>query len=232
MKHLLTAIACCFAVAGSAQFPYNPDSNGDNFIGSHDLLDFLPLYDSPFFATDSIVVQIVDSVTYVIDTCLYNSTPYVIGATDSICTTWAGDSIAQTVWEPYGDSGGGSCYIYSWHCYDSSNPYQLSVEIDENTDWVDWQLGYRLDLPADSSWKTLCLAASSSYVSGQIFSEGEYLGTISDGVTSGTWMKRIVVFVRDYKGTWYWQHQPNREEKTRLFDHGYYGDAAVISACF
>jgi len=50
MKHLLTAIACCLAVAGSAQTPYNPDSNGDNFIGSHDLLDFLPLYDSSFAA--------------------------------------------------------------------------------------------------------------------------------------------------------------------------------------
>ena len=29
MKHLLTAIACCLAVAGSAQTPYNPDSDGD-----------------------------------------------------------------------------------------------------------------------------------------------------------------------------------------------------------
>ena len=28
MKHLLTAIACCLAVAGSAQTSYNPDIEG------------------------------------------------------------------------------------------------------------------------------------------------------------------------------------------------------------
>ena len=48
MKHLLTAIACCLAVAGSAQFPYNPDADQDNIIGSVDLLSLLPLYGSEF----------------------------------------------------------------------------------------------------------------------------------------------------------------------------------------
>ena len=44
MKHLLTAIACCLAVAGSAQsdaYPYNPDSDGDGLIGVEDLLSML-----------------------------------------------------------------------------------------------------------------------------------------------------------------------------------------------
>ena len=30
----------------------------------------------------------------------------------------------------------------------------------------------------------------------------------------------------------YWSVKPNREEKTRLFAHGYYGDAAVIAGRF
>jgi len=44
MKHLLTAIACCLAVAGSAQsdaYPFNPDSDGDGLIGVADLLALL-----------------------------------------------------------------------------------------------------------------------------------------------------------------------------------------------
>ena len=44
MKHLLTAIACCLAVAGSAQsdaYPFNPDSDGDGLIGVEDLLALL-----------------------------------------------------------------------------------------------------------------------------------------------------------------------------------------------
>ena len=48
MKHLLTTIACCLAVAGSAQTPYNPDGNSDNNIGTEDLLQLLTLYGEVF----------------------------------------------------------------------------------------------------------------------------------------------------------------------------------------
>ena len=67
MKHLLTAIACCLAVAGSAQTPYNPDSNGDNFVDIADFLDFLPNYGQNFYPTpvspSSSVAVITDNVT-------------------------------------------------------------------------------------------------------------------------------------------------------------------------
>ena len=46
MKHLLTAIACCLAVAGSAQTPYNPDSDGDGCITVSDVLGVLSLFDT------------------------------------------------------------------------------------------------------------------------------------------------------------------------------------------
>ena len=202
MKHLLTAIACCLAVAGSAQTPYNPDSNGDNFIGSHDLLDFLPLYDSPFFASDAIVIQTVDSVS-IVDTCLYQDIPYLIsGISDSLCTSYSGDSIAQTVFEPYAGTDVGDCYVYHWYCWDN---HQIPVVIDESTDWVDWQVGYSFDLPADSSWKTLCFAKSGNSFGGLIYSDGEFLGNFQQGVGGSNYMSPLVIFVRDYKGTWFWQ---------------------------
>jgi hypothetical protein len=53
MKHLLTAIACFFALSMSAQFPYNPDSDGDNFIGSEDVMGLLSEYGTDFFALPS-----------------------------------------------------------------------------------------------------------------------------------------------------------------------------------
>jgi len=60
MKHLLTAIACFFALSISAQTPvtYNPDSDGDNFIGVADLTSLLSEFGttfSPFFYNSEIV---------------------------------------------------------------------------------------------------------------------------------------------------------------------------------
>jgi len=50
MKHLLTAIACCLAVAGSAQtfYPWNPDSDNDNIIGVEDLMSLLSVFGDEF----------------------------------------------------------------------------------------------------------------------------------------------------------------------------------------
>ena len=60
MKHLLTAIAYCLAVAGSAQTPYNPDSNGDGFVGSADLVSLLSLY-GELAPVDSLTVVTADA---------------------------------------------------------------------------------------------------------------------------------------------------------------------------
>ena len=46
MKHLLTAIACCLAVAGSAQTPYNPDVDGDGCITVTDVLGVLSAFNT------------------------------------------------------------------------------------------------------------------------------------------------------------------------------------------
>ena len=62
MKHLLTAIACSLAVAGSAQTPYNPDGNADGMIGSADLVTLLSFYGA-LFESDSLSVVSVGELT-------------------------------------------------------------------------------------------------------------------------------------------------------------------------
>ena len=44
MKHLMTLVALLVSSLAMAQMPYNPDSNGDNMVGSGDLLTFLTFY--------------------------------------------------------------------------------------------------------------------------------------------------------------------------------------------
>ena len=66
MKHLLTAIACCLAVAGSAQtpVPFNPDADGDELIGVEDLMVTLSLFGqsfSPTFMSEEVFVVPFDS---------------------------------------------------------------------------------------------------------------------------------------------------------------------------
>jgi hypothetical protein len=53
MKHSLTTFACLLTMSLSAQtgfveFPYNPDSDNDDMIGTEDLLGLLSLYGSEF----------------------------------------------------------------------------------------------------------------------------------------------------------------------------------------
>jgi len=50
MKHLLTAIACFFALSMSAQsdgYPFNPDSDGDGLVTIEDLLAVLSSFGQP-----------------------------------------------------------------------------------------------------------------------------------------------------------------------------------------
>ena len=46
MKHVLTAIACCLAVTGSAQVQYNPDVDGDGCITVTDVLGILSVFNT------------------------------------------------------------------------------------------------------------------------------------------------------------------------------------------
>ena len=50
MKHLLTAIACCFALFMSAQ-TWNPDADFDNVVGVNDLMALLSVFGTEWTAT-------------------------------------------------------------------------------------------------------------------------------------------------------------------------------------
>jgi len=50
MKHLLTAIACFFALSMSAQ-TWNPDADFDNVIGVNDLMELLSVFGTEWTAT-------------------------------------------------------------------------------------------------------------------------------------------------------------------------------------
>ena len=57
MKHLITCLALVLPSAAGAQtglveFPYNPDADNDDLIGTVDLLALLSLYNSEFSEED------------------------------------------------------------------------------------------------------------------------------------------------------------------------------------
>ena len=132
MKHLLTAIACCLAAAGSAQTPYNPDSDDNGLIGSADLISLLALYGGNFDAVlDEAVWQQIDtllppqeqldiledaiSAWYVESSCGYCSGPF---PADTAC--WNSNDCDDSTF-PY--------------LFGNSNDWdEYSIHIEENTD--------------------------------------------------------------------------------------------------
>ena len=53
MKHLTTLLTMAIAITGLAQqMPYNPDANGDDFVGVDDVLGVLGVYDTALMQSD------------------------------------------------------------------------------------------------------------------------------------------------------------------------------------
>ena len=53
MKHLLTLLALAISFTGvGQQMPYNPDANGDDFVGVGDVLGVLGVYDTALIQPD------------------------------------------------------------------------------------------------------------------------------------------------------------------------------------
>ena len=66
MKHLMTLMALVVAVTAGAQaYPWNPDSNSDEFIGFTDILEILTVYGSQFLPEN--IICNADSTTVIID---------------------------------------------------------------------------------------------------------------------------------------------------------------------
>jgi len=113
MKHLLTAIACFFALSMSAQFPYNPDSDSDNLIGAVDLLSLLPLYGSEFNIPTPEVYQ-GSSVNTYIQYCQGSDTCFIYPFTTDIYLesgSWNNPMMLHLPWE-----NSGWCHALNIRC--------------------------------------------------------------------------------------------------------------------
>ena len=108
MKHLLTAIACCLAVAGSAQFipqpmGYNPDSNSDGFVGAEDLMGLLSLYGTPYDDGDSVDVVTLDYTGFESDTLQIPEHADIVYLLSGEYNG-DGDQVSRVAWLPLGES--------------------------------------------------------------------------------------------------------------------------------
>jgi len=95
MKHLLACLAILAAfTAGAQSMPYNPDANDDGYIGSPDLLSFLPLFGSQVGIDSSL-------------TCDYDGTPIE----EFFGNVWNGDIIMDSVLVQYHTIDSAEVYI-------------------------------------------------------------------------------------------------------------------------
>ena len=108
MKHLLTAIACCLAVAGSAQFipqpmGYNPDSNSDGFVGAEDLMGLLSLFGTPYDDGDSVDVVTLDYTGFESDTLQIPEHADIVYLLSGEYTG-DGNQVSRAAWLPLGST--------------------------------------------------------------------------------------------------------------------------------
>ena len=183
MKHLLTAIACCLAVGGSAQFipqpmGYNPDSNSDGVIGSEDPMGMLALYGLPYETSDSIVVGSVSFIGAEYDTLQVPENVDVL----YVHSNWAEVDMNQQNVNRYLKLPIGS----GWKSL-------VVMPITENT-YEEWSGNYgtshmyiRLLVPADDQRPDL-------YGTGWI--------EIGNVTAFQTWNNRLKIFIRDHYGNW------------------------------
>ena len=95
MKNLLACFAAFAAfTAGAQSMPYNPDANDDGYIGSPDLLSFLPLFGSQVGIDSSL-------------TCDYDGTP----VEEFLGNVWNGDIIIDSMLVQYHTIDSAEVYI-------------------------------------------------------------------------------------------------------------------------
>ena len=138
MKHLMTLLALVVAVTAGAQgttiheYPWNPDWNNDNYVGSSDLTGFLSAFGSEFgnppepcdydgTEFGEFISNVLNS-TIIIDSVFIEfeledvSTYYLAGCPDPITDTVIVAS--ADMHEYYGfTAGGGSYQTWRWYSY-------------------------------------------------------------------------------------------------------------------
>ena len=175
MKHFLSSIACCLAVAGSAQFPYNPDSDGDYLIGSVDLMSLLPLYGLDFYpeGTELVIDTLswlgheLDTLDFPIDADLiildYGDIAYTTGY---VCPGYV-SSESNQCYRRHFRMPDNDLTFHSWHTILISPPNEDGYPIEYTLVEVPTRRGHIFkqvsDLDGDEYWKLQTLIESNRY---------------------------------------------------------------------
>ena len=111
--------------AGAQSMPYNPDANDDGYIGSPDLLSFLPLFGSQVGIDSSL-------------TCDYNGTPIE----EFLGNVWNGDIIIDSILLQYHTIDSAEVYIAGcpdpvWESVSYERAH-MAANFAESPTWMQW----------------------------------------------------------------------------------------------
>ena len=154
MKNLLACLAVLAAFgAGAQSMPYNPDANDDGYIGSPDLLSFLPLFGSQVGVDSSL-------------TCDYDGTPIE----EFFGDVWNGDIIIDSILVQYQTTD--SALVYMAGC-----PDPIWEVVSYERSWTTTGFG---EDPAELKWTSTHLGFNRSFRFGFSASEGHFYFNIRD----------------------------------------------------
>ena len=177
MKHLLTLTALLLTFSGLAQqMPYNPDANGDDFVGVDDVLGVLGVYDTALMQPDlqcdyegtdleSLIVGIITG-SHILDSVYVE---YSIHDTLVYFTPGCPDAIVEPIflersyvisdWLPYGSDGIQGTVPHFGH----SRKFGVSY-LEQSNEFAAWLTDYEIgavcpSYDAHSYWMTENLSA-------------------------------------------------------------------------
>ena len=148
MKHLLTAIACFFALSMSAQesLPWNPNANNDNIIGTVDLLAMLNVYGEEYSV----------QTCFKGDLCVYNANGSNPNNSEPNCgtiigRTWSFNSGYLNTIHLTNEGYSQGDVIHVYHHKDNCNNETLRIKTFLNGNWTTCWVSYSCSLPTQSS---------------------------------------------------------------------------------
>ena len=158
MKHLITCLALGIACAAGAQgttiheYPWNPDWNNDNYVGSSNLTGFLAAYGSEFgnppepcdydgTPLEEFVISVLDG-TIILDSIFVEyeiedtGTYFLQGCPETVTDTivYSGNSMLQ----PYSFGENVEVTLLSTNIYSNGN-LELGLEFDASTGQYHWE---------------------------------------------------------------------------------------------
>ena len=161
MKHLITCLALGIACAAGAQgttiheYPWNPDWNNDNYVGSSDLTGFLAAYGSEFgnppepcdydgTPLEEFVISVLDG-TIILDSIFVEyeiedtGTYFLQGCPETVTDTivYSGNSMLQ----PYSFGENVEVTLLSTNIYSNGN-LELGLEFDASTGQYHWEFDF------------------------------------------------------------------------------------------